>query len=369
MLVGVSVALLVAAGLVDRMSRIPLIRSRKLAVCMVASAFGVLWGCLSLAGLWTDWRFMVISAICAAVWLGLGYVIRRRRAGQLRFGLVEAGQVRSLRGIKSIDWVPLGPDLEQPPDVQAVVVDLHGVIDEAWARSLTVCRLNDIPVIDASFLYESLKGRVQRAWVNESQLAAVRTARRYDILKRAFDLILCVMMAPVVIPLIGCAIVAIRLDSGGPAFFLQDRVGLDGCVFRIVKLRTMQVARDGATFASNDDERITAVGRILRRLRIDECPQIWNVVKGDMSIVGPRPEQRSVVEAFEREIPFFSLRHLVRPGITGWAQVHYGYASDEEESRRKLEYDLFYLKHWSFVLDAMILLRTALVVATGRGAR
>jgi lipopolysaccharide/colanic/teichoic acid biosynthesis glycosyltransferase len=131
----------------------------------------------------------------------------------------------------------------------------------------------------------------------------------------------------------------------------------------------MEHESNAASFADEWDGRVTRVGRILRKCRLDEIPQFWNVVKGEMSIVGPRPEQREFVDQFVESIPFYALRHLVRPGITGWAQVHYGYAADEIENRRKLEFDLFYLKHWSFMLDTMILMRTIVVVLTGRGAR
>jgi lipopolysaccharide/colanic/teichoic acid biosynthesis glycosyltransferase len=192
-----------------------------------------------------------------------------------------------------------------------------------------------------------------------------------SLIKRTLDWCICIPLGPVLLLITGLCAIAIKLDSRGPVFFRQDRIGLDNRTFRICKLRTMVMEHDdsAASFADEWDGRITRVGRILRKCRLDEIPQFWNVIKGEMSVVGPRPEQRVFVDQFVETIPFYALRHLVRPGITGWAQVHYGYAADEVENRRKLEFDLFYLKRWSFMLDTMILLRTIMVVLTGQGSR
>jgi len=179
------------------------------------------------------------------------------------------------------------------------------------------------------------------------------------------------MTAPLVIPLVLGIGVAIRLDSRGPVFFVQERVGQGGRPFRMIKFRSMytNAERNGARFAGHGDERVTRVGRIIRRLRLDELPQFWNVLKGDMSLIGPRPEQEAFVRRFETSIPFYGYRHLVKPGISGWAQVTQGYADCESETRDKLEYDLYYAKHCSLWLDLLIALRTFRTVITGDGAR
>jgi lipopolysaccharide/colanic/teichoic acid biosynthesis glycosyltransferase len=164
---------------------------------------------------------------------------------------------------------------------------------------------------------------------------------------------------------------AIAIDSRGPIIFSQSRVGQDGRSFTLYKFRTMRSTEDqaGARFASPDDERLTRVGRIMRRVRIDELPQLWNVLIGDLSLVGPRPEQGPFSERFSETIPFYSHRHLVRPGITGWAQVNFGYADNEADTIEKLSYDLFYVKHMSPWLDLEILGRSVWTVLSGFGAR
>lgn len=161
-----------------------------------------------------------------------------------------------------------------------------------------------------------------------------------------------------------------RIDSPGPFFYSQDRVGLAGEVFRVHKIRTMRVAeREEQRWASKTDDRTTALSRLLRRLRIDEFPQFWNVVRGEMSLVGPRPEQPKIVEELERNIPYFGYRHLVKPGITGWAQIHQGYAASVDESAVKLSFDLYYVGRLSILMDLDIMLRTAFVMIARIGSR
>jgi UDP-GalNAc:undecaprenyl-phosphate GalNAc-1-phosphate transferase len=164
---------------------------------------------------------------------------------------------------------------------------------------------------------------------------------------------------------------AVKLESPGPVLFWQERVGAGGKTFRMVKFRSMRTDSEarGARFATDGDDRVTRIGRFLRRSRIDELPQYWNILKGEMSLIGPRPEQVSFVRQFEQEIPFYAYRHLVKPGITGWAQVNQGYAASVHETRGKLEHDLYYIKHFSFWLDALIVFGTIRTVLTGFGAR
>jgi lipopolysaccharide/colanic/teichoic acid biosynthesis glycosyltransferase len=163
----------------------------------------------------------------------------------------------------------------------------------------------------------------------------------------------------------------VRLDSPGPVLFAQERVGHRGRAFRLYKVRTMTHASAGAParWARQGDARITRVGGVLRRLRIDELPQLWNVLRGDMSLVGPRPEQPAIVEELQRHIAFFDYRHLVKPGITGWAQIHQGYAASVEASAVKLSYDLYYVGRHSLAMDLDIILRTLFVMAARIGSR
>ena len=163
--------------------------------------------------------------------------------------------------------------------------------------------------------------------------------------------------------------VAFKIEDGGDLFFCQDRVGLGGHSFCIFKLRTMGSGKGKRGIPAHSTVAVTRTGRFLRRFRVDELPQLLNVLMGQMSIVGPRPEQSAIVQAYRRSIPMFGVRHLVKPGITGWSQVHYGYAGNTEESRERLEYDLYYLKHRTFILDVVILIRSVWIVVFGQGSR
>ena len=191
-------------------------------------------------------------------------------------------------------------------------------------------------------------------------------------LYRIFGFFLALFFAALLSPLILFLIAFIKLDSKGPVFFKQERVGLNGQTFFAYKLRSMRVDAEslsGPVWATENDPRITRVGRVLRKLRLDELPQLWNVMRGDMTFVGPRPERPHFVEMLEQHIPYYALRHSVRPGITGWAQVCASYGSDIAESRVKLEFDLFYLKNQSPLFDALIMLKTVKIALFGRGAR
>ncbi len=193
-----------------------------------------------------------------------------------------------------------------------------------------------------------------------------------NILIRVFSFVFSVAAIVLSIPLTLTVAVLIKIDSKGPVFFLQDRVGKNGKTFKLIKFRTMIKDAEfdtGPVWTKDEDPRITKIGRLLRRFRIDEIPQFINVLKGEMDVVGPRPERPEFVEILEKEIPYYSLRHSIKPGVTGWAQVKFSYGSTIDESRQKLEYDLFYLKNRSFKLDSYILLKTIKIMILGRGSK
>ena len=185
---------------------------------------------------------------------------------------------------------------------------------------------------------------------------------RYTTVKRAIDLLFVVLAAPIAILLVaGCGLVILIL-MGRPVFFVQNRIGKGGRIFRMCKLRTMQQRPSGAVVATaKNDPRITSFGRFLRVSHLDEVPQLWNIAKGEMSLIGPRPEQPELVEVYRASLPGYDLRHTVVPGLTGWAQVYYGYASNVEETRIKLEHDLHYVSNLGPEIDLKILVRTILV--------
>jgi lipopolysaccharide/colanic/teichoic acid biosynthesis glycosyltransferase len=199
------------------------------------------------------------------------------------------------------------------------------------------------------------------AWFHEQRKLA--SANRYSSgkAKRLMDVVISFSVLMATLPLWPVIALAIKLNSRGPVFYTQTRTGEGEKVFALSKFRSMieRAEESGALWAEEDDERITAVGRVLRRLHMDELPQLLHVLRGEMSLVGPRPERPEFVRQLKREIPYYSLRHLVKPGLTGWAQVHYPYASSLEASREKLEYDLYYVAHMSLGLDLLVLLKTA----------
>ena len=189
--------------------------------------------------------------------------------------------------------------------------------------------------------------------------------------KRLLDAVLSTVALFILLPLMILVAVLIKLDSPGPVFYRQLRVGLQGVCYEILKFRSMHMdaEKEGARWATLNDARVTRVGRWMRRWRIDELPQLINVIKGDMSLVGPRPERPTYVQRLKESIPYYDLRHTVRQGLTGWAQIRFRYASSEEDSHLKLQYDLYYVKNLSLRLDVRILLETIRVIFSGKGAR
>ena len=217
-------------------------------------------------------------------------------------------------------------------------------------------------------------GRIEPSTFSEQDLARARALRMpgfASATKRAFDVAAALLLLAAFSWLLILTAAAIRLDSAGPALYRQRRVGKDGLAFDIYKFRSMRMdaEKDGARWASADDDRITRVGRFIRRTRIDEIPQALNILKGDMSFVGPRPERPEFVALLESEIPHYHDRHSVKPGITGWAQVRHSYTASVEGARDKLCYDLFYVKNMSLLLDFLIVLMTVRVAVLGIGSR
>lgn len=260
------------------------------------------------------------------------------------------------------------PPLRGLEGVEGVVADLHR-LDPKALPLLAEAAFRGLPILHAANVYEGYTGRVPLELAEGLFALAERDRGLYPLFKRAWEVGLVLLLSPLAL-LVGFLVaLAVYLDLGRPVLFAQERVGLGGRVFRAYKFRTMRgEPREGA-YAGEEQDRITPLGRFLRRYRLDELPQLWNVLKGEMSLVGPRPEQRVLAEAYAREIPLYPLRHTVRPGLTGWAQVHQGYAEGKEETLVKLSYDLYYIKHLSFFLDLRILLRTVFVVLSGFRAR
>jgi len=209
--------------------------------------------------------------------------------------------------------------------------------------------------------------------VNQASANAFANSESFKYLttKRVIDLIAIALVLPLVMVIAVITAIAIKLESPGAVFFWQKRVGMNGKVFNMLKFRSMtsDSEKDGSQFAQSNDMRVTRIGKFIRKFRVDEIPQLWNVVRGEMSIIGPRPEQESFVNEFNKSIPNYSLRHMVMPGITGLAQTEQGYVADAEATITKLEYDLYYIKNMSLMTDLQITLKTIYTICTGFGAR
>lgn len=243
-------------------------------------------------------------------------------------------------------------------------------------KDLLRVKTTGVQVVDMSSFLERETGRIDLGSVNPSSLIFSDGFASGQMLsstvKRAFDITAGLLLLGLSLPVILLTATLIKLESRGPAFYRQRRVGLFGEGFDIIKLRSMRVDAEAggrAVWAAQDDPRVTRIGRIIRRVRIDELPQTWTVLKGEMSFVGPRPERPQFVDDLERHLPFYAERHMVKPGITGWAQINYPYGASVEDARNKLEYDLYYAKNYSPFLDLLILLQTLRVVLWPEGVR
>jgi len=239
---------------------------------------------------------------------------------------------------------------------------------------LLECRVRGVPVTDLAVFYERTRGEVPIESIKASHLIygdgfAQGMGRR--IVKRSFDFLASAALFAVSFPIMAVTAVVIRLESPGPVIYRQERVGRGGRVFTCLKFRSMGVdaERNGPVWAQATDARVTRVGRFIRKTRIDELPQLWNVLRGEMSFVGPRPERPVFVDQLRAKIPFYEVRHSVKPGLTGWAQVRYSYGASVEDACRKLQFDLYYVKNNSLFLDILILLETVRVVLFREGAR
>jgi len=227
---------------------------------------------------------------------------------------------------------------------------------------------------DGISFYEAITGKILVEKVNPAWLifsAGFEYSRMTYLIKRLLDLFLAAFGLTVSLPVSLMTALLIKLESPGPVFYCQERVGERGEVFSIIKFRSMRqdAEKNGAVWASQNDSRVTRVGGCIRKTRIDEIPQMWNVIRGQMSFVGPRPERPVFVEQLEQKLPYYSLRHSVKPGITGWAQVCYPYGASEEDALRKLEYDLYYIKHQSIFIDLLVIFRTVKTVLFRKGSR
>lgn len=249
-------------------------------------------------------------------------------------------------------------------------------IDDDIASDLLDAKLRGAMIVDIRAFYEHVAhrlpiGLITDEWLLQSEGFSLNTRGSLRRLKRALDVMISLLLLIPAAPVMLLTALLIRLESPGPVIYTQKRVGLFEKEFTVYKFRSMRTdaEKNGAVWASAHDDRVTRVGRIIRKVRIDELPQIWNILKGDMSFIGPRPERMTFVRQLRESIPYYGMRHMVKPGLTGWAQVCFPYGASEDDARRKLEYDLYYIKNMSILLDIHIIFKTVGVVLFPKGAR
>ena len=307
-------------------------------------------------------------------WLYLLYIYAERRLRR-RIAVVPFGATDRLSEIPGVDWHILKrPQLHDTRSCHAIVADFRTELPDEWERFLADAALAGRIVYQVKQLSESLTGRVELQHLSENSFGSLLPARGYFHLKGLADFVLALVLLPLSLPVMAIVAAAVRVDSPGPAFFRQRRVGHAGRPITVYKFRTMHQLELGANerdaaMTKCDDDRITRVGRLLRKLRIDELPQIINILNWEMSWIGPRPEAQVLSVWYTSEIPFYRYRHVVKPGISGWAQVNQGHVAEVKDVHAKLHYDFYYIKYFSPWRDLLIVFRTIKTMLSGFGAR
>lgn len=366
-LVSALFALILTHFALQRVGILPLVEDKTIILPTIIITFAIIAMGLSLL-VRVYGRYHLVSAFFGAVIWYLFVAIMRARSYRPRLAFIgnlpEDPDFLSLR----LDWqIIRNPRI--PRDVHGIVFDSSKYLGPRWERFFARAVMRNIPVYDLTQIREMTIGRVRLSDRPELVFGQLLPSQPYLRIKRVFDTILLIPGILFALPIILLAALAIRLESPGPALFVQRRVGYQGRIFLCYKLRSMRTDISGAAYTSENDPRITRVGRFIRKWRIDELPQLYNILRGEMSWIGPRPEAVSLSRDYQRSIPYYQYRHAVRPGITGWAAVHQGNVALTEAVSRKLEFDFYYIKHFSFWLDAVIALMTIRTVVTGFGSR
>ncbi|WP_299261802.1 exopolysaccharide biosynthesis polyprenyl glycosylphosphotransferase [uncultured Kushneria sp.] len=368
-LLGTALAYLVAIIAVHRLVNFPRTKAFLYIIPFITMSYIVMMAVLLSLQIELETTQIVLSYLIAVLYCSLGYQLSTRYRTR-KLAVVPFGRVHEFCHDKSVDWRWLEkPDLETMR-VDGVVADLRADLDDSWQKFLADCTIHRIPVFNARQIHESITGRVHLDHLYENKFGSLTPSENYELAKRVIDIFGVLLVLPVVLPIMLATIIIIKRDDPGPAFFNQQRMGFHCRPFKLFKFRSMYMNHEGLGFTSEgEDPRITRVGKVIRKYRIDELPQLFNVLKGDMSLIGPRPESCNLAEWYERDVPFFNYRHVVRPGISGWAQVELGYAAEVEGMTKKLEHDFYYIKNFSFWLDVLIVIRTIKTMLTGFGAR
>ena len=308
------------------------------------------------------------SGILTLLWMA-GVAQLRSRYLIRNYAVMPRSSIADMPVLATCRWLDFDEVQNRGMRVDAIVADLSVDLGQGRLAALADAAIAGVPVLDRRYIVETMTGRTPLGGLTPNEFGALLPSRQYLVVRRVIELAFTALLLPVLLPVLLIVAAIVRLDSPGPVFFVQTRIGRRGQPFRMIKFRTMFHGAGGPSFTAAVDPRVTRVGGFLRQCRLDELPQLFNILRGDMSWVGPRPEAASLEQGYVRDIEHFALRGIVRPGVTGWAQINQGYAHAPDEMRSKLEYDLYYLKHCSLWLDLVIVLRTFAVVFRGTGAR
>lgn len=367
------VATIAGKALLGSITRYPGVEANSYVLPAFSAMFGTLLLFLILGRFEYSRALLLSGYTCAIIWSYIWNMLPRSRK-VLRIGIVPHGHYASLQKVDTVRWVVLQHPDQDVSGLDAVALDLRSDPGDIWERRLADYALAGLPVYHSKHLMESMTGRVELETLSENSFGTLSPTSSYMTAKHIIDWLAALSAVIVLAPLLAVLAVMIRLDSPGSAIFRQTRIGTRGVPFTVFKFRTManrQAVKDDRSEAmtQTDDKRITRLGAVLRKSRIDELPQLLNVLKGEMSWIGPRPEAEVLSRWYEVELPFYRYRHTVRPGITGWAQINQGHVAEIEDVLSKLHYDFYYIKNYSPWLDLLIVVRTIKTMLTGFGAR
>lgn len=371
--IGTGLGMIIGYYLLRSFSNFPGVRGGNYIIPSFAASYGLVLAWFFFFRLdYSRFQFISSFALVCAWYYSDFFASRRRRRPIL--GIVPVGQAMALREVDGVDWRNLSLDGGETVGCESVVADLRAEMPSEWERFLADHAIAGVPVLHYKQVQESLTGRVQIEHLSENNFGSLSPERIYLQFKQFVDVATAAVVGALLLPVLLPVGLMVRLTSPGPALFKQTRIGFRGHPFTVYKFRTMRHDGDGGgrretAITHDNDARITPFGAFLRRSRIDELPQIWNIVLGQMSWIGPRPEAYVLSQWYEDELPFYRYRHIVRPGITGWAQVNQGHVADVADVLWKLQYDFYYIKYFSPWLDILIVLRTLRTMLTGFGAR
>jgi lipopolysaccharide/colanic/teichoic acid biosynthesis glycosyltransferase len=319
-------------------------------------------------------RLALVAGFAAHILWSYGLYVSVHRLIRYRIAIVPFGDGERLKSIENVDWHMMSrASLDDAAGCDGLVADFSAAIPREWEALLADAAVQGRMVYQVKQLEESLTGRVSITHLSENSFGSLVPARAYFHLKSAADFALALAVLPFLLPVLGAIALAVKLDSPGPVLFRQRRVGRAGVAFDMLKFRTMAHREANGdideVITIDGDPRVTRVGARLRTARLDELPQIFNIIMGQMSWIGPRPEAEALSAWYTGEIPFYRYRHVVRPGISGWAQVNQGHVASVDEVHAKLQYDFYYVKYFSAWLDILITFRTIRTMMTGFGSR